>query len=353
MVPDHGAGVLRDLTVLDFTQQLPGPFATALLKSLGARVIKIEPPQGDPSRTLDPEMFDRVNAGKESVTLDLKSESGRTAALGLVQGSDVVVESFRPGVMARLGVDWTACQAVNSRLVYCSISGFGADGPYAHVPVHDLNLMAWGDPSGAHRTSGHIGVPWVDLGTGTTAALTIVAAWVRARDFGVGAKLDVSMLELALSWSRVKPPRSGMEPTYGVYRTCDDHEVVIAVLEDHFWSRLCTALELGDLGQDPALADYSGRVIRAEELHGRVSARIAQLQLSEILSLAQVHDLPITTAHAQADDRAVAQLALAGFGDGGFRLPTRETGHAVGRAPEPGEHTALIMAEFAAFLGPV
>ena len=117
MVPDHGAGVLRDLTVLDFTQQLPGPFATALLKSLGARVIKIEPPQGDPSRTLDPEMFDRVNAGKESVTLDLKSESGRTAALGLVQGSDVVVESFRPGVMARLGVDWTACQAVNSRLV--------------------------------------------------------------------------------------------------------------------------------------------------------------------------------------------------------------------------------------------
>ena len=342
--------MLRDLTVLDFGEQLPGPFATALLKSLGARVIKIEPPQGDPSRTLDPEMFDRVNVGKESVTLDLKSESGRANALGLVARSDIVVETFRPGVMSRLGLDWLECQAVNARLVYCSISGFGSDGPYAHVPVHDLNLLAWGDPSGAHRTSGHIGVPWVDLGTGTTAALTMVAAWVRARDLGVGAKLDMSMLDIALSWSRVKPPRSGMEPTYGIYRTRDDHDVVIAVMEGHFWARLCTALELGDLGREPALATYAGRVIRAEEIHGRVSARIAQLQLCEVLSLSQVHDLPITTAHAQVHERAVTQLALAGFGDGGFRLPTRETGHGRSRAPEPGEQTARIMAEFAGFL---
>jgi len=204
--------MLNDMTVVDFTQQLPGPYATALLRNLGARVIKVEPPQGDPSRALDPAMFDRVNAGKESITLDLKSDSGRTAALTLIAACDVVVESFRPGVMDRLGVGWDACRAVNSRVVFCSVSGFGPEGPYAKVPVHDLNLMAWGDPAGARRMSGRIGVPWVDLGAGTMAALEMVSAWTTAKATDTGARLDVSMMDIALSWSRIKPPRPGSEP---------------------------------------------------------------------------------------------------------------------------------------------
>jgi|APCry1669188879_1035177.scaffolds.fasta_scaffold01568_8 crotonobetainyl-CoA:carnitine CoA-transferase CaiB-like acyl-CoA transferase len=338
--------MLNEMTVLDFTQQLPGPYATALLQNLGARVIKVEPPQGDPSRMLDPAMFDRVNAGKESITLDLKSDSGRASALGVIAACDVVVESFRPGVMDRLGVGWEACSAVNPRVVFCSVSGFGPDGPYAKVPVHDLNLMAWGDPDGARRMSGRIGVPWVDLGAGTMAALEMVSAWMGARTTGVGARIDVSMMDIALSWSRIKPPRPGSEPAYGAYLTSDGREVVVAILEDHFWMRLCEALGLRDLIDDPSLATYENRLVRAEELNARVTVRIAQLSLDEVMGLAREHDVPVTTLNPRDDEQALAQLTIAGFSPDEFSRESSAFVPGAIQAPSLGEHTGQVLAEF-------
>jgi len=314
--------VLNSMTVVDLTQQLPGPFATALLASLGARVLKVEPPDGDPARTLDPEMFARVNTGKESIRLDLKSADGRGELHRLVATADVLIESFRPGVAQRIGADWDTCQAVNPALIHCSVTGFGAVGPYATVAVHELNLLAWGDPESARLSAGRIGVPWVDLGTGTTAALMIVAAWQSVAQGGSGRHLDLSMLDVALSWARVKPVRPGGEPTYSVYRTADERDIVVAILEDHFWLRLCGALTLADLGADPGLVRYEGRRARAEEIDGRVAEAVARLRIADVLRLADEWDLPVTPFDPMDDPRSIEHLADSGFANGAFRLPT-------------------------------
>ena len=314
--------MLNSMTVVDLTQQLPGPFTTALLASLGARVLKVEPPSGDPSRTLDPDMFARVNAGKECIRLDLKTPDGRHELHQLVASSDVLVESFRPGVAQRIGADWDTCQAVNPRLIHCSVTGFGPAGPYAAVPVHDLNLLAWGDPESARLSAGRIGVPWVDLGTGTTAALMIVSAWQATAQGGPGRHLDLSMLDVALSWSRVKPVRAGGEPTYSVYRTIDARDIVVALLEDHFWLRLCGSLGLPDLGADPGLLAYEGRRARAAEIDARVRDAVALLSIADVLRLADEWDLPVTPFDPSDDSRAIEHLADSGFANGGFRLPT-------------------------------
>ena len=314
--------MVRGMMVVDLTQQLPGPFATALLVSLGARVVKVEPPHGDPARELDPAMFARVNASKECVRLDLKSAAGQASLHALVVRADVLVESFRPGVADRIAAGWETCRELNPRMVHCSVSGFGPVGPYAQVPVHDLNLLAWGDPVGARQSAGRIGVPWVDLGTGTTAALMIVAAWHAAVDSGQGRHLDVSMQDIALSWSRVKPLRDGAEPTYSVYPTRDGREVVVAILEDHFWERLCQALRLDDLHADAELATYSGRRERAAHVDARLAQAIAGLSIADVVSLAVEFDLPITTVDPADDPRAVRHLADNGFSPTAFRLPT-------------------------------
>jgi len=318
----HNSRLLANLTVIDLTQQLPGPFATGLLVSLGARVIKVEPPQGDPSRVLDPAMFARVNMGKETMRLDLKTKDGRASFHELLASSDVVVESFRPGVAERLDVDWSTCRLINPRLIYCSLTGFGRYGAYSQVPVHDLNLMAWGDPEGARRLSGRIGVPWVDLGTWSTASLMIVAAWHDALVTGVGRHIDVSMQDIALSWSRVKPLRSGLEPSYTILPTRDGHEVVVAILEDHFWLRLCDALGLHDLRSDSDLTSYEGRRDRASEILGRIRDRVVNLSLPELLALAKDHDVPITTVHPEDDPLAMEHLEGTEFKQGGFQWPT-------------------------------
>lgn len=314
--------MLSSMMVVDLTQQLPGPFATALLGSLGARVLKVEPPDGDPARALDPDMFARVNEGKESIRLDLKTAEGQAELHRLVAAADVLVESFRPGVADRIGAGWDTCRALNPALVHCSVTGFGPVGPYARVPVHDLNLLAWGDPESARLSAGRIGVPWVDLGAGTTAALLIVSAWQATAQGSPGRHLDLSMQDVALSWSRVKPVRSGGEPTYSVYPTADGHEVVVAILEDHFWLRLCEGLGLSDLGADPTLATYEVRRSRADEIHQRVASTIAGLSIAEVLRIAEASDLPVTPVDPTDDSRATDHLADSGFADGAFRLPT-------------------------------
>jgi len=303
-----------EMRVVDISQQLPGPYASALLVDLGAQVIKVEPPGGDPARRLDPAMYALINAGKSTVTIDLKSPAGVKELHRLVGAADVFIEGFRPGVAARLGASWDVLSALNPALVYCSISACGQEGPYAMVPMHDLNLQAM---AGVDPGQG-IGVPWVDLGTASSCAVAIVAAWHESGRTGTGRYLDAAMLDTAILWGRVKASAAGRaEPTYGTFPTADGRRVAIAILEDHMWPRLCEALGWIEWRDEPELTHYDARVRRARQIRDRLATACASRPVDEILTLATQYDLPITGfgtapdtfAHAQLERRCLVQPA--------------------------------------------
>lgn len=314
----NSAGERRDspmlsaMTVIDISQQLPGPYASGLLAELGANVVKVEPPQGDPARSLDPQMFALVNSHKRVVNLDLKTSAGVKSLHELVARADVFIEGFRPGVVERLGADWQALSAINPRLVYCSISASGQHGPYSKVPMHDLNLQGL---AGIDVGPG-IGVPWVDLGTATTAALAITAAWQAAVIRGRGHFLDIAMLDTAVLWGRVKAGAHGrQEPTYDIFSTADNSRVAIAILEDHIWLRLCQAFGWDDWLASPGLRRYLDRLTVSEEIHQRLREACLALSMDELLSLAKEYDLPLTPVGPVLKGAAAMQLSERGLDD--------------------------------------
>jgi alpha-methylacyl-CoA racemase len=266
---------LSGLRVLDLTRLLPGPVATLRLAELGADVLKIEAPgEGDYARTMlqseadrlsdTPSAFFRiVNRGKRSMTLDLKSDEGRAQLMELARDADVLVESFRPSVMARLGVGYDVLRAVNPKLVYCAITGFGDAGPFAEKAGHDLNYIAY---SGVlDQLATRDGTPiapnfqLADLLGGALAAVIdmLAALWHVARG-GDGRCLNVSMTHavyshnvmahIALENGDHGSTRAGAGllnggvPCYDVYRTKDDRFIAVGALEHKFWRTLCDAL---------------------------------------------------------------------------------------------------------------
>ncbi|WP_170111018.1 CaiB/BaiF CoA transferase family protein [Antricoccus suffuscus] len=306
------------MTVVDISQQLPGPYASALLMQLGAHVIKIEPLRGDPSRTLDRDMYDLVNAGKDIHNIDLKAPAGVVRLHEFVRSADVLIEGFRPGVAARLGAGWPELARLRPRLVYCSVSGTGQSGPYAQTPVHDLNLQAM---AGIDPGPG-IGVPWVDLGTATTAALSIVAAWHEAGVTGAGMYLDAAMLDTAVTWNRVKASAHGQpQPTYGIFPTADGYEVAIAILEDHIWQRLCVALGWDDWAGNREFAHYADRIAAAPQIQERLVESVSRMGVDDLTRLAQLYDLPLTPAGDKPAATVMTQLEARGMDQDGRRFP--------------------------------
>lgn len=308
---EGSGGPLREMTVLDLSTQLPGPYATMLLRALGARVIKVEPPGGDLARGIDPAMFARVNAGKEFIEVNLKTEDGRRTLHGLVRRADVFLEGFRPGVVRRLGVDFDALAQINPRLIYCSMSGFGQTGPLAGLPAHDVNLLALAGGVTKGSDYQHVSIPAVDLAAGSNAALAIAAAFA-ARPSSA-TYLDMSLLDAAVVWSAVKrmEPGEELEPSYGVFSTAMDGRVAVSVMEDDVWRRLCDALGWEDWSRDPALQAYADRRKRAEEIHDRLTEALMRHPQSCWLELAQRHQLPVTAVldaqGAQSDPQVVTR----------------------------------------------
>jgi crotonobetainyl-CoA:carnitine CoA-transferase CaiB-like acyl-CoA transferase len=303
---NRGNSPLAGMRVVDLSQQLPGPYASLLLASLGASVTKIEPPGGDAARHLDPEMFANVNAGKTSRTLDLKNLSAREELYQLIADADVFIEGFRPGVTVRLGCEYSTVKKIKATVVYCSISGFGQQGPFATKPTHDLSLQAMVGALPENAVIDRIGVPWVDLATGTSAALAITALWHQ----GAGGYLDMSMLDSAVAWSRVKPAAiHDTEPTYGTFTTSDDKQVVLALLEDSMWERLCAALQWHDWLQDPDYASYLDRRKWASEIRARLQSSLRSLSHSDVLAFAEQFDLPLGLVHSEPDEEMLIQLA--------------------------------------------
>jgi crotonobetainyl-CoA:carnitine CoA-transferase CaiB-like acyl-CoA transferase len=272
-------GLLAGIRVLDLTVWRPGPYATQLLAEIGADVVKVEPPGGDPMRSY-PGLFLSLNANKRSVMLDLKVESGRGRALELAADADVVIEGFRPGVAARLGVGYEDVRAVNPSIVYCSISGMGQDGPLALASGHDLNYQAWAGslaPEGGPPVVSP--VPIADLAGGMAAAFGICAAVIRRLGSGEGERIDVAMTDVLVTWTgaararaaSVEGPIRGV-PGYGTFETADRRHVALGVLtEDHFWRSLCDTLGMGDC-RDLGFAE---RLPRQPELQERIAAVIS------------------------------------------------------------------------------
>lgn len=316
------AGMLAGVRVLDFSLQLPGPYATMLLRACGARVTRIEPPDGDPARTFDPQMVETLDAGKERLTLDLRVPAAREIAHRLAAQSDVAVEGFRPGVVERLGIDFTSLQAHRPDLIYCSISGFGQAGPYRSVPGHDINYLAVGggvDPLAEGR-NGEVGLPIVDLATGSTAAFVIAAALLERANTGKSRYLDVAMIDSAVFWTLLKAEhgrtggdQDGQEPAYGVARTADGSYLALGVVEDKFWTRLCAVLAWDDWVDDPMLARHEGRYRRGAEVAERLRATIATRSRAEWLVLLWQADIPATPLNRPVEvavDPQVVERAL-------------------------------------------
>jgi crotonobetainyl-CoA:carnitine CoA-transferase CaiB-like acyl-CoA transferase len=287
---------LAGIRVLDFTQNLPGPYATHVLASLGAEVIKIEPPEGDTARGMG-RLFDIVNAGKKSVVLDLKQESSRSTLYELVRSSDVLVEGFRPGVMARFGCSAEQATKLQPRLVYCSISSYGQEGPYRDYPGHDLNFQAMAGVCHLSREADDRpvspAIPMADLSSALTATNAILAALLARAKSGTGQVIDVALVDTVASWSYVwgeglvpsdaRPSRS----IAALRRQLGRREQALPSFLRPFASQVSEAL-----GSDSVqrLADTLGERVKRSEAY----AKLARLRL---------HALPHYALYRTFDDR--------------------------------------------------
>ncbi|KOF54215.1 hypothetical protein AD428_08430 [Achromobacter sp. DMS1] len=271
---------MAGLVVLDFTRLLPGPYAAYLLRGFGADVIKVEDTEaGDYARGLHPlprsqtgAAFTAANAGKRSIALDLKQAQGREAALALARRADVLVESFRPGVMQRLGLGHEVLRCENPRLVYCSITGYGQHGPLAPLAGHDLNYQGCAGILPRDAATGHAVLPQTltsDLvGGAYSATMSIMAALLARQVSGQGCYIDLSIahatamllpIEGALVGQQQHPDAPGLgrlnggHPCYGLYETADGRQVTFAALEEKFWRRFCERAPCPELAEIPDL----------------------------------------------------------------------------------------------------
>jgi crotonobetainyl-CoA:carnitine CoA-transferase CaiB-like acyl-CoA transferase len=336
------AGFLEGVRVLDLSIWRPGPYATSLLVALGADVLKVEPPGGDPMRQYG-QLFESINAGKRSLVLDLKDGDDRSRALELTAEADVLVEGFRPGVMARLGLDEQTVRAVHPGLVYCSISGYGQSDPRAALPGHDVNYQAWAGALTPEGGTGRISpLPVADLAAGMTAAFGICAAVLGRETTGTGAYLDVSMTDVLATWTgRVRSSdegasASGPVPGYGLFTTADDGQVALGVLsEQHFWSALCSELGLHEL----AALDFAARSARGADLQRAVSTAIAARmrdELVEALVAANVPVAPVLDRAAMLESAPFPHFPIRlGPADGERSVPAVDEHRGQGFAPRP------------------
>jgi crotonobetainyl-CoA:carnitine CoA-transferase CaiB-like acyl-CoA transferase len=319
------------MRVLDLSIWRPGPYATSLLVALGADVLKVEPPGGDPMRQYGV-LFESINAGKRSVVLDLKDGDDRARALELAIEADALVEGFRPGVMARLGLDVATVREANPALVYCSISGYGQDDPRAALPGHDVNYQAWAGaltPEGG--TASMPRLPIADLAGGMSAAFGICAAVLGRQATGRGAYLDVSMTDVLATWTGRSGGADGATsdrsaapqpvPGYGLFATADGGQIALGVLsEQHFWSSLCAELGLDDVAD----LTFEARSARGAEMQRIVASAIARRRRDELVGALTAVAVPV----APVLDRA-GMLAGAPFPPFPIRIPLPEVSREV------------------------
>jgi crotonobetainyl-CoA:carnitine CoA-transferase CaiB-like acyl-CoA transferase len=309
-------GPLAGVRVLDFTRVLAGPAAAQALADLGAEVIKIEPPgTGDDTRTFPPfkdghsVYFLGINRGKRSIVIDLKSPAGLALAKDLACKSDIIIENYRPGVMERLGLGYDVLSALNPRLIYCAISGFGMTGPLRDFPSFDIVTQAL---SGAFSVNGErdrpstkLGVPMGDLVGGINGPISILAALYERSITGRGRLIDVSLLDglmgllaylpqIAFHTGENPKPQGTQHPNlvpYGVF-PAKDGQIVIACLTNAFWANVCRALGLDAFIDDVRFNTLEQRRVNRLDVDAMISAKTSQKGFAELADLFTQHQVP-------------------------------------------------------------
>jgi CoA:oxalate CoA-transferase len=302
-------GVLGGIKVIDLSEQVPGPYATRLLAGLGADVIKVERPDSGDRLRHRPAMFNAENRGKRDLSVDLKSPAGRAALLQVIAAADVLVETYRPGVMDRLGLGFDAVHRVNPRIIYLSISGYGATGPYRDLPGHDFQYLSYAGaipPPKPAFAADYVPttLPVADMGAALYSVLAVVLALHEklARPSGfAGRHLDMAMADCTLAMMEPRIAEALTEPTsadalvrpgYGVYLTADERYVSIGALEDHFWARLVRALELDELSGGE-FAGYQQRRRHIGRIERALRERVARFDQATLIDLLIRHDVPV------------------------------------------------------------
>ena len=370
------ADALRGIRVLDLSRLLPGPFLTMVLADMGADVVKVEDPRvGDYLRGIPPAKggiagrFLAVNRGKRSLALDLKAPAGRDAFVKMATRADVVIESFRPGVMDKLGVGYAALAAANPKIVVCSISGYGQTGPYVERAGHDIDYIAL---AGVLAMTGGAGgppqVPGVQIadfaGGGLWSATAILGALLGRERTGKGAHLDISMTEgaLALLSAELGNFDCGAHPTrgadltgglacYGVYRASDGRYLAVGALEPKFWLALNQAI-----GRAPNLAELVGTPEQQSKTRGEIAQIFATKSAAEWMEILGKADCCVEivvepdelTAHPLHRARDVFFTIDGGAGVGPVLQVRTPVGAPRDPGPPPrlGQHSREVLAEY-------
>lgn len=372
---------LSGVRVLDLTRLLPGGQCTLMLAHLGADVIKVEEPvRGDYGRLATP-MDGRgasafhlyCNINKRSLALDLKRPEGVEILFRLVKRANVLVESFRPGVLDRLGAGYFNLSRENPRLIYCAITGYGQDGPLARAPGHDLNFEAVGGAVGLTGPAGGSpfipGVPFADIGAGMWAAFAIVAALRRAERTGQGQFIDASILDTAVGFlahqaqyylscgtpgGRETTRHNGRRPSYRLYPTADGRSLAVACSEPKFWRNLC-----GLIGREEFEGDFSASGERRRKVIAALEKTFRRRTMEEWLSVFEGKEVCVSPVLEVAEVFAYPQVRSRGLvvdhphSAGGthpaLRLPPRFSSNPLRRrllpAPGLGQHSIEILEE--------
>ncbi len=333
-----GSKPLAGVRVLDLTQMLAGPYGSLLLADMGADVVKIErPPAGDPARAIPPFVdgestyFMSINRNKRSLVLDLSRETGRSAFFDLVRVADVVLDNFRPGVVERLGIDYPSLVEQNQRIIACSISAFGLDGPYRMRPAFDLVVQAMSGAMGITGEPGRppvrMGLPMGDLGGGLFAVIGVLAALFERERTGHGRLVDVSLLDGLigmLTYLASSYLATGQEPEpvgsahhsvvpYQAFEASDG-SLVVAIFPESFWVNLCGALGLEELMDDRRFKTNALRLDHREALTRILAAEFRKKPRDVWLRLLTEKDVPCgpvnTLGEALSDPQVIERGML-------------------------------------------
>ena len=377
------AGGLADIKVVDLTRALAGPYCTMILGDHGADVVKIEiPDTGDETRLWAPPFVDgesayylSINRNKRSLTLDLKNEMGKGVLERLMEESDVLVENFSPGALARLGFPWERIHTINRRLIYCAISGFGSDGPGRAWPAYDLIVQGMsgmqgltGQPDGVPTM---VGVPVADMVAGLYAAIGILVALHARESNGEGQFVDATMLGSMVSLlsrqgarffatGESPRPEGNVHASIAPYQTflARDGYVNICVGNNALFERFCRALGLDELLEDERYADNTKRVKHRDTLAASVEKRIAELAKDDVVRRLREVNVPVGPIYTLAEvfrDPAAKHLELMREVDHptagkvkvtGFPLRMSGTSPSIRRHPPAlGEHSDEVLRE--------
>ena len=357
--------LLDGLKIVDFSALLPGPYGTVLLADLGADVIKVEPPTGDMLRHLPFDMVRVANRNKRSMVLDLKHAASREIVDRLAAWADIVVEGSRPGVAERMGIGPERLRALHPQLVYCSISGFGQTGPWRLRAGHDISYLAAGGalayPGSATDTRPRrSGLPVSDLAGSLYFAVAALAAWARAQKTGIGATLDLSLAETAMSFASVRGDLNRAQPNFNylmpgndTFATADGRWMGLALIEPMFWDHfVAAAADVEPRLCSPAYATLERRLGCVAEVSAVIASAMRQRDAAAWMVLFEQHDVPghtvLTPAQASATEQSVARGLLREIdGERHLPFPVQVDGEAGGSlrslAPALGAHTTEVL----------